>query len=105
MSTIIAFANRAGGTIVVGIEDGSKKIVGIENILDKEERISNIIADSISPRLVPSVEIMSFEGKDLLLIEVYISGLRPHFIFPMPGYSVVVLSEQIMFPARGSFRF
>src|SRR6056297_610276 len=61
MKTIVAFANSSGGTVVIGVEDGTKSVVGIENILDEEERLSNIIADSISTRIVPNVEIVSIE--------------------------------------------
>src|SRR6056297_3608741 len=74
MKTIVAFANSSGGTVVIGVEDGTKSVVGIENILDEEERLSNIIADSISPRIVPNIEIVSIEEKSLLLVEVYLSG-------------------------------
>ena len=36
VKTIIAFANTAGGTIVIGVEDKNKKIKGVENPLLEE---------------------------------------------------------------------
>jgi len=57
-----------------------RKIIGVENPLDEEERLSNLIADSISPRLVPSIEMITVEGKTLLVVEVFLSGMRPHFL-------------------------
>ena len=36
VQTVIAFANTAGGTIVIGIQDKTKNVVGIENILQDE---------------------------------------------------------------------
>ena len=32
IKTVVAFANTAGGTIVIGVEDRTKKIVGIVSI-------------------------------------------------------------------------
>ena len=51
--TAIAFANTAGGKIVIGIKDKTKDIIGVKDIAGDEERIVNIISDSISPKLMP----------------------------------------------------
>ena len=47
LKTLVAFANTAGGRLVIGVEDGSKEVLGVENPLDEEERICNLIAKSI----------------------------------------------------------
>jgi len=77
--TIIAFANTSGGVILIGVEDKNKNIYGIENPLDIEEKLANLISDTISPRLIPSIEIISWRNKQLIGIEVYPSPIRPHF--------------------------
>lgn len=46
LKTLVAFANTAGGTLIIGRDDKGK-VVGILNLLNQEERLSNIIADSI----------------------------------------------------------
>jgi ATP-dependent DNA helicase RecG len=69
MRTLIAFANTAGGTLVIGRDD-SGEIIGIEDVLQAEERIANAIADSISPAMMPDIEIFSYETKDLLILRV-----------------------------------
>jgi ATP-dependent DNA helicase RecG len=74
LRTLVAFANSAGGHLILGVAD-DRKIIGVENPLDEEERLSNLIADSISPRLVPSIEMITVEGKTLLVVEVF---LRKH---------------------------
>ena len=79
LKTLVAFANSAGGRLVFGVTD-DRQIIGVENPLDQEERIANLIADSISPRLVPNIELTSLHGKTLLVVEVFLSGTRPHFI-------------------------
>ncbi|MBP1908607.1 AlbA family DNA-binding domain-containing protein [Methanolobus bombayensis] len=80
LKTLVAFANTAGGRLLIGIEDDTREILGVKNPLDEEERLCNLIADNIEPRLVPNVELLSLEDKTLLSVEVYPSGLRPHWM-------------------------
>ncbi len=79
LKTLVAFANSAGGKLVIGVTD-DKTVVGLGNPLDEEERICNLIADAISPRLVPNVELVTLAEKTLLVIEVYPSNARPHWL-------------------------
>lgn len=78
LKTIIAFANTSGGILVLGVEDGTKEVKGISNILTEEERLANLIADNISPKLVPSIEVMSWRKTQVLAVEIYPSASRPH---------------------------
>ncbi|MEI7901473.1 MAG: helix-turn-helix domain-containing protein [bacterium] len=80
LKTLTAFANTAGGVLLIGIEDGSRAVLGVEHPLDEEERLCNLIADSIEPRLAPSVELVNWKGRSLLAVEVYPSPLRPHWL-------------------------
>ena len=70
IKAVVAFANTAGGVIVIGVEDKSKKIIGIEEVLDEEERLVNAISDSIEPFLVPDIEIQNFRNKELIIINI-----------------------------------
>lgn len=79
LKALVAFANTAGGRLVIGIAD-DRQIIGVSNPLDEEERLCNLIADSIAPRLVPNVEMLTVEGKTLLVVEVFVSGNRPHWL-------------------------
>lgn len=76
VQTIIAFANTAGGTLVIGIQDKTKNIVGLANILQDEERIANAVADSVAPILLPNLQFLSWRGKDLLIVTI------PHSLGP-----------------------
>jgi ATP-dependent DNA helicase RecG len=80
LKTLVAFANTAGGKVIIGVEDKTKAIVGIEQPLDEEERLANIIADGIMPRLVPEIEMNTIAGKTLLVVRVYPSNSRPHYL-------------------------
>ncbi len=70
VQTIIAFANTAGGTLIVGIKGTTKEVVGVENILQDEERVANAVADSISPSLLPSLQLHSWRKRDVLIVTV-----------------------------------
>nr|WP_208597680.1 helix-turn-helix domain-containing protein [Desulfogranum mediterraneum] len=79
LKTLVAFANTAGGKLIIGVED-DKTVIGIAQPLDEEERLANMIADAIAPRLVPTIEMVTAQGKTLLLVEVFLSGSRPHWL-------------------------
>lgn len=79
MKTLVAFANTAGGRLVIGVND-ERQIIGVEDPLTEEERLCSMIADSIVPRLVPSIEMITVEDKTLLIVQVFLSGSRPHFL-------------------------
>ena len=79
LKTLVAFANTAGGRLVFGVDD-QKNVIGIDQPLDEEERLCSLVADAIEPRLVPNIEFITVEDKTLLTAEVFLSGLRPHYI-------------------------
>ena len=78
--TIVAFANTAGGALLVGVEDKSRHVRGVCDPLDLEERLANLISDRIVPRLVPELEILPWRRSQLLAVQVYPSPSRPHYL-------------------------
>lgn len=68
--TVVAFANTAGGTLIIGVTNEKKEVVGLENILKEEERLANAIADSIQPLMTPTIQLSSWRKRDLLVIHV-----------------------------------
>ena len=54
LKTLVAFANTAGGRIVIGVEDQTRKPWELE-ASGSRERLCNLISDR-SARLVPNVE-------------------------------------------------
>lgn len=79
LKTLVAFANSAGGRLVIGVDD-ARQVVGVADPLAEEERICNLIADAIAPRLLPNVELMSVGDATMLVVEVFPSGARPHYL-------------------------
>jgi predicted HTH transcriptional regulator len=80
LKTIVAFANTSGGVILLGVEDRTRKVRGVADVLGEEERLANLIADSISPKLVPSMEVMPWRKTQVLAVEIYPSSNRPHHL-------------------------
>ena len=80
LKTLVAFANTAGGILAIGIEDGTRRVIGVPDVLAAEERLASIIADSIRPRLVPDIEIVPWRKTQVLVVQVYPSAARPHYL-------------------------
>ncbi|MCO6512471.1 MAG: ATP-binding protein [Aridibacter famidurans] len=78
LRTIVAFANTAGGTLLLGIEDGTGNVRGVAEALATEERIASLISDSIVPRILPDIDILSFRSTQVLAIQIHPSPSRPH---------------------------
>lgn len=80
LKTIVAFANTAGGTLLVGVENRAGHIRGVANALDVEERLANLISDHIAPRLAPDIEILPWRRTQVLAVQVHPSPARPHYL-------------------------
>ena len=74
--TAVAFANTSGGSIVIGVRDRTKGIVGLTDPLADEERLASAFADNISPLLVPDIRIHSWRDRELIVVTV------PHAVGP-----------------------
>ncbi len=80
LATVIAFSNASGGRIIVGIQDKTHHVLGVSSPHEVAESLVNMIHDSIEPRIIPNIEVMSFRNKHLVALEIYPSPNRPHFI-------------------------
>jgi predicted HTH transcriptional regulator len=80
LRALVAFANSAGGRLVIGVEDRTRAVVGVKAPLDVEERLANLIADSIEPRLLPEIEIVPWRKTQVVVATVHPSALRPHHL-------------------------
>jgi ATP-dependent DNA helicase RecG len=79
MKTLVAFANTAGGRLIIGVSN-DRQIVGLKAPLDEEEKLRILITDSIAPHLVPCIELVTIHGTTLLVVEVVVSAFRPHWL-------------------------
>jgi len=80
LRSIVAFANSSGGILLLGVEDETRTIRGIETPLDVQERLANIISTGISPPLMPAIEVLPWRDKAVIAAEVFPSYSRPHHV-------------------------
>jgi ATP-dependent DNA helicase RecG len=79
--SIVAFANGAGGTVVVGVEDRTHRVRGVADPTRVEEQLANLISDRIEPRLVPELQIIPWRKTHA--VSVY----RPESPLPCGGFA------------------
>lgn len=85
---LAAFANRRGGVLVLGVEDGTREIVGIPvERLDAVERfVFEVCTQAIEPPLAPEIErlwLPSTTGEELPVLKIEVA--RSLFVHRSPG--------------------
>ncbi len=82
VKTVVAFANGAGGRLLIGIaNDGS--VVGIpddEDIFALRDQISNTIANTCSPQVMFDIYQESLDGKVIIAVEVFPGNDTPYYV-------------------------
>lgn len=79
LRSVVAFANTAGGVLIIGVEDTTRNVRGVHDPLAAEERLANLISDSLLPRLIPELEILPWRSTHVLAVQVYPGG-GPHYL-------------------------
>lgn len=82
IKSVIAFANTAGGKIVIGVDDESHKIVGVDKdeVFKMMDNITNTISDMCCPQIFPNIGVDTIEGKCVIVIEIYPGANRPYYM-------------------------
>lgn len=82
IKTIIAFANTAGGKLIIGVSDESKELVGIPEdiIFSVKDKIADTITNMCEPQIVPNIYIAPVQDKNIIVVEVFPAPNRPYYI-------------------------
>jgi predicted HTH transcriptional regulator len=78
---ICAIANSSGGRgyIIVGVEDKTKKIIGLEEEdIFREEQIQQIVATRCEPPIPIEVDFINIKNKKIGVISIYDGGQKPY---------------------------
>lgn len=77
---VCAIANSRGGRgyLIIGVEDKTKKILGIGEANFDEEKIQQIISSRIDPPIPISLEIFKYQGKKIAIITIYDGPQKPY---------------------------
>ena len=76
IETAAAFANTAGGTILIGVSD-KQEIRGITVGKETLRDVSNRISQATEPRVVIEIKSVAVEEKSVLLIHIAESSIKP----------------------------
>jgi ATP-dependent DNA helicase RecG len=102
--TIVAFANTAGGTLYIGIND-TQSIVGVDKPDDTLLQITNVVRSAIKPDLTLFMECKKEKTKKASVIAITVQkgtacpyylagkGIRPEGVYVRQGASSVSASE------------
>lgn len=82
IKSVIAFANTAGGKIVIGVDDETHEIVGVDKdeVFKIMDNITNTISDMCYPQIFPNIGVYTIDGKSIIVIEIYPGASRPYYI-------------------------
>lgn len=76
---LIAFANTKGGFVLFGIDD-DKKIIGVESEKETTELVNNTAQNMCEPPVEILIDYKEVDGKEIVIVEVPESKLKPHRI-------------------------
>ncbi len=81
LKSIVSFSNTSGGELVIGVDDKTKEIVGInESRSELETKIMDTIYNNIIPKPIVDIVFKNIEDKDILIIKVSRGNETPYFI-------------------------
>jgi ATP-dependent DNA helicase RecG len=109
---IVAFANSQGGVILIGIED-DKRVTGITQPHEMEEKIANISRNNVVPPLSVPMEIIEIDERKVLCLNVPKGSERPYqtndskFLLRVGSTNRSASQRELLrlFQAAGTFHF
>lgn len=81
---LAAFANTSGGILLIGVAD-TGKIVGVSSEFREVSKIEEATDRFVEPALTVSYEILSPDGRTILVITVPESDEKPHYVLDETG--------------------
>lgn len=85
VKSIVAFANTAGGKLIIGVDDKTREVVGVDKdeVFKIMDNISNTISDMCYPQIFPNISVDTIQGKSVIVIKIYPGAGRPYYIKSM----------------------
>jgi predicted HTH transcriptional regulator len=76
---ISAFYNTRGGTIVIGVDD-QRRPVGVHQSQGVEAGVVNIIRDRLDLDVLPTIEIVTYQGQEFVVVTCPRGPYPPYFV-------------------------
>src|SRR3990167_4105346 len=82
IKTCVAFANGAGGKIIIGIDDKTREIAGVDDKTRDRiyDQFPNSLYDTTSPNLFAEIYEKRFDDMSVMIIEIPYGTKKPVFI-------------------------
>jgi ATP-dependent DNA helicase RecG len=82
IKTCVAFANTAGGKILIGVEDKTRAIIGLSEIMLNRalESIPTAVYQAVTPPLIPEVYSQRINDKEVVVVEVLKGNNPPYYV-------------------------
>ena len=82
LKSVIAFSNTSGGKILIGVEDQTGKIVGVDEkeVFQIMDTIANAISDSCAPQIIPDISFQTVDSKCLIIVDIYPGSCPPYYL-------------------------
>jgi ATP-dependent DNA helicase RecG len=77
---ITAFYNTRGGTIVFGVENGTRRLVGVSNPQGIEEGVVNILRARCSLDVMPTIEFVSYGDMEFVVVTCPQGARKPYLV-------------------------
>jgi hypothetical protein len=90
---VTAFANSAGGWMIIGVDEKTNEIAGVEKAINAqkaEDWLSNVIVSNTDPIISPRIKLIDIPGseKAVILIHAEESANKPHMVKKKNQYYV-----------------
>ena len=82
IKTLIAFANCQGGKLIIGVDDKTREVIGVDrdDVFQIMDSIANAVDDSCMPQIVPDIEPKTVDGKTVIVSTVSPEPNRPYYL-------------------------
>ena len=82
LKTVVAFSNGGGGTIIIGIDDKTHEVVGVDEIeaFKIMDAIANSISDGIEPLVSPDISLQTVDGKTVVRVRIFAGSHTPYYL-------------------------
>lgn len=82
LKTVSAFSNGGGGTIIIGIDDKTHEVVGVDEIeaFKMMDAIANSISDGVEPLVSPDISLQTVEGKTVIRVRIFAGSHTPYYL-------------------------
>lgn len=77
---VTAFYNTRGGTILFGVQDEMRRLVGVANPQGIEEGIVNILRARCSLDVMPVIECISYQGLEFVVVQCPQGTRKPYLV-------------------------